>query len=363
MSQAQAPQPGGGLPFNVVHFMSGMKPPSITGFIHKLHELQGAEANWRVDAPGRTLKKGMKYKLVESDRLIPFLQKVLYDFGFSYSLVASEAESDPSGIRQCLYYVVWQQESGEGAVYSIGWYSDPTHNDQSGGIKRAHRRFLKGLTGFIEQDEDGLDKELGRRAPQNVGQTYGAQHGHQAPTQTQAVQAQVNAPPPQQPPMQTASPAPMVNNAAPAPMVNMGHVGMLVDKGFDRAVAEQLVTSFNGWPAILQEKGYDATIGKPLINAASNNPFGSLPQDVEEALCVLFTSRYGSMNKTKRAWEGTGFSMDAGTNPAAIHWLVAAMRTDVNAVRDQQQNDFNNNPAGEQSFANALGVAESDLPF
>jgi hypothetical protein len=330
-------------PTAVHHAMQNIKAPTVEGFFSLLSKLREDEENWS-RAPGREKIKGMKYPIVKSDDLVPFIQSVLSAHRFGYTMLALVANTTPAGVEQTLWWIVYHLELGEGCVYHLTWVSPTNHNEQAGGITRATRRFLQGLTGFVEHDEDGLQRDRRAKAvPVNTGYQQQQQ-------------------PPQPVPQQQQQPINGAGQAGHEPQT-MGREGQqsggivksLTDKGFDFALANDLVQSGpRGWEVTLTQNAFPTVFVQAFVGVVADQKrsFLELPSQLEEEARFFLIGLYGEYDKAIAAFAGTG--LRTGESPNAIQWLGALMRMNMNGVMTMNQQPTT--PGG-------VPLAEADIPF
>jgi len=366
------------LPAEVASLSARFQPgPALLSKVGAFHDGSRSEALWAL-APGREEKPGMKYPVLDSDQMIPFLQGVLSAFSLGYTRVSVSVDVAPDGRSaiQKIYYLVWCKETNEGMVYRQDWVSDTTHNDQAGGLTRAHRRFLKGLTGFIEHDEDKIE-QFARSAARTGPYVQTAP----APPPPPPPPPSPPTPPPPSPPAVTYSqpPAPTASGQKPSPyeqrqqqqaqlpvdqqLANMAEeafnrpigqqqdhdagpaasgaisrdpsqeakVAYLWSKGWERSVAVQFVMA--DWVGALHENGYPSGLADALVAAVHGDPMGSvrafdarLEEDVRQ---ILMVSHGGSGAAVEAAFAGTGYEMAAGNPPTVAQTLWACLMSPV----------------------------------
>jgi hypothetical protein len=318
-----------------------MKKPTFEGFFKPLEKLQNDEENWKL-APGREKRAGMKYPIVCSDDLIPFMRSVLEAHNFAYKHVCTTAKLTPGGVVQTLWYIVWNNLNGEAGPYHITWASPNTHNEQAGGLTRAHRRFLQGLTGFVEWDADGIKREERARAqpPVNVvGQDAGgAQHG----SYQQAPNGNGRAPDPVTGATHSGLYGADHSNPVEHAPYNAGgngpsgqalkFVDQLKNKGFDPGLASDLATAGpRGLEIALCQNGLDANLAARLVGFAKGDPFAYLPEQLDEDARHAVVSYYGDYERSAVAFQGTGWNGPAtGETPNAIQWVAALLKCNFN---------------------------------
>jgi hypothetical protein len=338
-------------------------------------------------APGREEKPGMKYPVLDSDQMIPFLQGVLSAFSLGYTRVSVSVDVAPDGRSaiQKIYYLVWCKETNEGMIYRQDWVSDTTHNDQAGGLTRAHRRFLKGLTGFIEHDEDKIEqfaRPAARTGP--YVQTAPPPTPQHPPSPPPPPPATPPPPPPTPPPPPAATysqpPAASASGQEPSPYAqrqqqqaqlpvdqqikNMAEeafnrpigqqqqdhdagpaasgaisrdpgqeakVGYLCSHKWERPVAVQFVMA--DWAGALRENGYPLKLAEALVAAVDAAPMQSVrafcPRLEEEVRQILITSHGNNGAAVEAAFAGTGYEMVDGSPPTVAQTLWACLMSPV----------------------------------
>ena len=335
----------GDLPSNVSLLAATFKPG--ISFLTKLAQIQDPENHEKIAklAPSPELKPKMKYPIVESDRLIPFLQQVVSSFGLRYTRVSVCCDVEPGGRRvlQRIFYFAWCAETCEGQVYQQDWTSDDTHNDQAGGLTRAHRRFLKGLTGFIEKDEDKLEEltrtnAAGRptRPPQQretrpveepLKPTGNAAYD-ELRKQADEVFSRPLGPPMGPPPTQDPN-VPQETAAGAQPTgAGGGAASMLEAKGFSADLALQIgsMSPQSMISTLAETNNVRADLAEELVGSVTN---GQALNSVVVEGCKqhLFTALGDTF---PIAFEGTGWSPALGTDPTGEALLAAMIKTPIN---------------------------------
>jgi hypothetical protein len=361
---------------------------SILSKLGRFHDEGSSETLWAL-APTREEKKGMKYPVLDSDQMIPFLQSVLAGFSIGYTRASVSIDVAPDGrtVVQKIYYFVWCKETSEGMTFRQDWVSDSSHNDQAGGLTRAHRRFLKGLTGFIERDEDKLEQHKANstgpyqqksqtgpyQRPQQQAQASPASSGqtsqqHQGPysanganaTQQQATPGQsttgasvyeqnqhalAQLPPDEQirrmadeafgRDPEDLSAGPPASSEISKDFQAEAMSRFLVLNGFDKGVAAQLVMA--DWAGALRENGYPEEIVSALVGASNEDPLMSIGlvkaslqggANLADAVRdILLGAAQGSSSQVEAIFAGTGFDMSLGQPPLVIQALWACLNS------------------------------------
>lgn len=287
--------------------------------------LRSLEAAWELE-PTKKKVPGMKYPIVESDRLVPFLQSVLEAGGVSYTRIGHSAASSMPAVTHTAEYLVYlREEPDQNMVVTHGWVSTDSHNDQAGGLTRLHRQFLKGLTGYIEADEDRLEGRAQLREAASEWRTGDPIMEHPAFKEAEKVFDLS----PVQGDYDEGDPGP-----GRTPRGGDNGNGMfftLTSEGFSEELAEQIASGHPGlFVDTLIGHGHHEGVVRAVVSAVQAEPLAALVAEVSDgAKKELLRAVRGNLHALQGAFAGTGYELGNNNKlpPSAVAVMAALLQT------------------------------------